>query len=75
MINALTCILLPAGGVNSCTVSIRPEVHAPLMSTGVIFRCPLPSSDTFAAELVSVSISPLAQWAWHAVPWYWSPVS
>jgi len=31
------------------------------VSTGVMFRCPLPSSDTFAARLVSVPVSPVAQ--------------
>jgi hypothetical protein len=43
--------------------------------TGVRFRWPLPSSATFAVELVLDSTSPVPQLAVQPVPEYWVPVS
>jgi hypothetical protein len=38
---------------------MRPDVHDEPDFTAVMFRCPLPSSDTFAVELVFDSTSPV----------------
>ncbi len=76
LMEALTSSSPPAGAAKlSATVSIRPDVQLPPEFTGVMFRCPLPSSDTFAAEFVLVSTSPVPQFAVHPVPLYWVPVS
>ena len=73
---AVTSISPPAGASKlSLVVSIRPDVQDPPELTAVMFRCPLPSSDTFAVELVLFSTSPVPYWAVHPVPLYWVPVS
>ena len=73
---ALTSISPPAGASKlSLVVSIRPEVQEPPELAAVMFRWPLPSSDTFAVELVLLSTSPVPYWAVHPAPLYWVPVS
>src|SRR5580698_5015490 len=72
--DAVTSISPPAGAAKlSATVSIRPDVHDPPESSAVMFRWPLPSSDTLAVELVSVS--PVPQFPVQPVPEYWVPMS
>ena len=73
---ALTSSSPPAGAAKlSATVSIRPEVQLPPELTGVMFRWPLPSRDTFAVEFVLLSTSPVPQLAAQPLPLYWVPVS
>jgi hypothetical protein len=57
-------IIPPAGAakLEFCD-SMRPEVHAPLESSAVMSRWPLPSRWTFEVELDIVSTSPVPQLA------------
>ena len=58
--DAVTSISPPAGAAKlSAVVSIRPEVQDEPDFTAVMFRWPLPSSDTLAVELVLLSTSPV----------------
>src|ERR1700722_15550832 len=53
LIDAVTSISPPLGAAKlSGVVSMRPEVHDEPDFPAVMFRWPLPSSDTFAVELV-----------------------
>lgn len=49
----------PAGAVKAGFVSIRQDVHWPLLSCGVMMKEPLPESAQLAEEVVYVSCSPL----------------
>src|SRR5579875_3440999 len=57
-------IIPPAGAAKSerCD-SMRPEVQAPLSSSAVMSRWPLPSRCTFEVEFDIVSTSPVPQFA------------
>ncbi len=62
LIEAVTSISPPVGAAKVlAVVSIRPEVQPPPDFTGLMRRCPRPSSDTFAVEGVADSTSPVPQ--------------
>src|SRR5258708_27939132 len=62
--DALIIISPPAGAAKSSRwVSTRPEVQAPLLSSAVRSRWPLPSRCTLLVEFVIVSTSPSPHWA------------